>query len=101
MSTSLKSIWIICGLKTPNQLLPIKNINNLDLIKFSTRRLSTSYFYPIQLTQAELGLDYYVARWYDPLTGHFTQADSIIPEPGKASAIRHSEPRRGEESRHV
>ncbi len=34
-----------------------------------------------------MGLDYYVARFYDPLTGHFTQADSIIPEPGKASAF--------------
>jgi guanyl-specific ribonuclease Sa len=28
-----------------------------------------------------------VARWYDPVTGHFTSADSIIPEPGKASAF--------------
>ena len=38
--------------------------------------------------KAELGLDYYVARFYDPLTGHFTQADSIIPEPGKAYTRR-------------
>jgi hypothetical protein len=29
--------------------------------------------------QAELGLDYYVARWYDPTIGHFTQADAKIP----------------------
>ncbi|NLD26719.1 MAG: RHS repeat-associated core domain-containing protein, partial [Acholeplasmataceae bacterium] len=43
--------------------------------------------YKGQLAQAELGLDYYVARYYDPLTGHFIQADSIIPEPGKASAF--------------
>jgi RHS repeat-associated protein len=46
----------------------------------------TKYRYTGQLAQAELGLDYYVARWYDPLTGHFTQADTIIPEPGKSSS---------------
>jgi RHS repeat-associated protein len=47
----------------------------------------TKYRYIGQLAQAELGLDYYVARWYDPVTGHFTSADTIIPEPGKASAF--------------
>ncbi len=47
----------------------------------------TKYRYTSQLAQAEPGLDYYVARFYDPLTGHFTQADSIIPGPGKASAF--------------
>ncbi len=47
----------------------------------------TQYRYTGQLAQAELGLDYYVARFYDPLTGHFTQADTLIPEPGKASAF--------------
>jgi RHS repeat-associated protein len=47
----------------------------------------TKYRYTGQLAQAELGLDYYVARWYDPTIGHFTQADSIVPEPGKASAF--------------
>lgn len=45
------------------------------------------YCYTGQLAQAELGLDYYVARFYDPQTGHFTQADTLIPEPGKASAF--------------
>ncbi len=47
----------------------------------------TQYRYTGQLAQAELGLDYYIARFYDPLTGHFTQADTLIPEPGKASAF--------------
>ncbi len=47
----------------------------------------TKYRYTGQLAQAELGLDYYVARWYDPLTAHFTSADTIIPEPGRASAF--------------
>ncbi len=39
-----------------------------------------------QLAQAELGLDYYVARWYDPVTSHFTSADTIIPEPGRSQS---------------
>jgi RHS repeat-associated protein len=47
----------------------------------------TKYRYTGQLAQAELGLDFYVARFYDPILGHFTQADTIVPEPGKASAF--------------
>ena len=31
-----------------------------------------------------LGLHYYVARWYDPATAHFAQADTIIPNPGNS-----------------
>ena len=30
----------------------------------------------------EIGLSYYVARWYDPVIAHFIQADSIVPEAG-------------------
>ena len=30
------------------------------------------------------GLHFYVARWYDPVTAHFAQADSIIPQPGNS-----------------
>jgi RHS repeat-associated protein len=40
----------------------------------------TKYRYTGQLAQAELGLDYYVARWYDPALGHFTQADSTLSD---------------------
>jgi len=36
------------------------------------------YRYTGQLEQAELGLYYYVARWYDPAIAHFAQADTII-----------------------
>jgi RHS repeat-associated protein len=32
--------------------------------------------------QAEAGLYFYNARWYDPETGRFAQADTIIPEAG-------------------
>jgi len=39
----------------------------------------TDYRYTGQLEQAELGLYYYVARWYDPYITQFTQPDSIDP----------------------
>jgi len=44
------------------------------------------YRYTGQLEQAELGLYYYVARWYDPAIAHFAQADTIVPSPGNAVA---------------
>lgn len=39
----------------------------------------TSYRYTGQRQEFALGLHYFRARWYDPLLGNFTQADSIIP----------------------
>jgi RHS repeat-associated protein len=39
----------------------------------------TKYRYTGQLLEAEVGLYYYVARFYDPVTMHFTQADKFIP----------------------
>jgi len=42
----------------------------------------TEYRYTGQLEQAELGLIYFVARFYDPVLTHFVQADTIIPDPG-------------------
>jgi RHS repeat-associated protein len=40
-----------------------------------------------QLSQmAEVGLMYFVARWADPLTGHFVQADTIVPELSNSGA---------------
>jgi len=41
----------------------------------------TDYRYTGQLEQAELGLIYFVARFYDPVLTHFVQADSLIPDP--------------------
>lgn len=29
----------------------------------------------------QIGLYYYVARWYDPVTAHFSQADTVVPYP--------------------
>jgi RHS repeat-associated protein len=47
--------------------------------------LPTDYQYTGQLSQMdEIGLMYFVARWADPLTGHFVQADTIVPSAGNA-----------------
>jgi len=42
----------------------------------------TDYRYTGQLEQTELGLIYFVARFYDPVLTHFVQADTLIPDPG-------------------
>ncbi|MEN6387256.1 MAG: RHS repeat-associated core domain-containing protein, partial [Phycisphaerales bacterium] len=39
----------------------------------------TKYRYTGQLLEAEVGLYYYVARWYDPAIMHFVQADTMVP----------------------
>jgi RHS repeat-associated protein len=45
--------------------------------------MPTKYQYTGQLSQMdEIGLMYFVARWADPLTGHFVQADTIVPSAG-------------------
>jgi len=45
--------------------------------------MPTKYQLTGQLSQmAEIGLHYFVARWMDPVTGHFVSADSIVPQPG-------------------
>lgn len=37
--------------------------------------------------QFVLGLYYYGARWYDPITGRFLQPDPIVPEPGNPQSL--------------
>jgi RHS repeat-associated protein len=47
----------------------------------------TDYQYTGQRHEAEFGLYFYKARWYDPASAHFTQADSIIPGTGNPLAL--------------
>jgi RHS repeat-associated protein len=48
-------------------------------IRYQNGTLTTDYLYTGQRQEAEIGLYYYVARWYDPAIGRFIQADSIVP----------------------
>jgi RHS repeat-associated protein len=49
--------------------------------RYDTGTTPTSYRYTGQ-RQAEVGLYYYGARYYDPQVGRFVSPDSIIPNPG-------------------
>ena len=46
----------------------------------------TDYQYTGQRNESEIGLYYYIARYYDPQLGRFISADTIIPEPGSSKA---------------
>lgn len=46
----------------------------------------TDYQYTGQRNEAEIGLYYYVARFYDPQLARFISADTIVPEPGSVKA---------------
>ncbi len=52
--------------------------------RYQNGTLTTDYLYTGQRQEAEIGLYYYVARWYDPAIGRFVQADSVVPDPGSA-----------------
>jgi RHS repeat-associated protein len=47
----------------------------------------TDKLYTGQQQETEIGLDYYVARYYDPVTAHFIQPDSMVPEAGKSQGF--------------
>lgn len=47
----------------------------------------TDYRYTGQRLDAEVGLYFYQARWMDPVLGRFTQADTIIPDPGNPLSL--------------
>ncbi|HNX01163.1 MAG TPA: RHS repeat-associated core domain-containing protein [Candidatus Cloacimonadota bacterium] len=45
------------------------------------------YRYTGQREESEIGLYYYVARFYDPNLGQFISADSLIPDPGSSQGF--------------
>ena len=50
-------------------------------IRYRNNTTPTDRLYTGQRAEAELGLYYYVARWYDPSLNRFIQPDSIVPDP--------------------
>jgi RHS repeat-associated protein len=55
--------------------------------RYTSGTTPTDYLYTGQRQEAEIGLYFYVARWYDPSIGRFLQADTIVPNPGSAKAF--------------
>ena len=56
-------------------------------MRYQNGTTPTDYLYTGQRQEAELGLYYYVARWYDPAIGRFIQADTIVPDPDNPIAF--------------
>jgi RHS repeat-associated protein len=54
--------------------------------RFTWGSTPTTYRFTGQREQAEIGLYYYGARWYDVSIGRFAQADTLIPGAGNAQA---------------
>ncbi|MFZ3080680.1 MAG: RHS repeat-associated core domain-containing protein [Bellilinea sp.] len=50
-------------------------------VRATSGTTSTDYRYTGQREESELGLYYYVARFYDPSIMQFNQPDSLIPDP--------------------
>lgn len=51
-------------------------------VRYSTGTMPTDYGFTGQHADASTGLDYYNARYYDPMAGQFASADSILPGNG-------------------
>jgi RHS repeat-associated protein len=51
-------------------------------IRYSSGTMPTSYGFTGQRADSASGLDYYGARYYDPLAGQFTSGDSLLPGGG-------------------
>lgn len=64
----------------------------LDVVKYTAfgeirdGATATDYRYTGQRDEFEIGLYYYVARYYDPVVGRFISADTLIPQPGSSQA---------------
>jgi RHS repeat-associated protein len=55
--------------------------------RFSSGTTPTTWRFTGQREDATIGLYYFNARYLDPQLGRFTQADTIVPEPGDPQAL--------------
>ena len=55
--------------------------------RYSTGTTPTTWRFTGQREDATIGLYFYNARYLDPQLGRFTQADTIVPEPGDPQAL--------------
>ena len=51
-------------------------------VRYGSGTMPTSYGFTGQLADAATGLDYYGARYYDPVAGQFASADTVLPGNG-------------------
>jgi RHS repeat-associated protein len=51
-------------------------------VRYSSGTMPTSYGFTGQRSDTASGLDYYGARYYDPLAGQFTSGDTLVPGGG-------------------
>jgi RHS repeat-associated protein len=51
-------------------------------VRYTNGTMPTSYGFTGQRADVTSGLDYYGARYYDPLAGQFTSGDSVLPGHG-------------------
>ncbi len=51
-------------------------------VRYSSGTMPTDYGFTGQHSDSVTGLDYYVSRYYDPLAGQFTSADTVLPGNG-------------------
>ncbi len=51
-------------------------------MRYGSGTMPTSYGFTGQRQEALTGLDYYIARYYDPTAGQFTSPDTILPGDG-------------------
>jgi RHS repeat-associated protein len=50
--------------------------------RYTSGSMPTKYTYTGQYSNvSDFGLMFYNARWYDPYRNHFTQPDTIVPDP--------------------
>jgi len=49
-------------------------------IRYTNGITVTDKLYTGQQQETEIGLDYYIARFYDPVIGYFIQPDTLIPQ---------------------